>query len=102
MRDWTQFSAALSEWRDNPVTLALREAMARVLDRRKAALVQSFLSGREDLAADRKAFLAVEQWVEDFFEASAEDVRAVMESDDGERIRHPADVGQGAGQARRG
>lgn len=93
MRDWTNFSEALSEWRDNPVTEVLREAMRRVVNRRRQALVQAFLSGSPVQDSDRKALLQVEQWVEDFFEASAEDVQMIMEKNDGKHLGdHPAGV----------
>lgn len=88
MRDWQTFSAALEEWREHPVTEVLREAMRRVVARRKAALLAGYWQGRPASDADRLACLSVEQWCEDFFESDAEDVRAVMESND-EHLGHP-------------
>ena len=82
MRNWKQFSEDLEEWKGSHVTETLREAMRKVAARRKAALTEAYLSGNQQPGADRKALLLVEQWVEDFFESTAEDVRAVMEHED--------------------
>jgi len=93
VRDWTNFSEALSEWRDNPVTETLRSAMRLVVSRRRQALAQAFLSGVQVPESDRKALLLVEQWVEDFFESSAEDVQMIMETKDDKHLGdHPAGV----------
>lgn len=81
MRDLISFSRDLAEWRESPVTMELRAAMAKVLARRKRALVSSFLSGREVSEADRRALRLVEEWVADFFESSAEDVQEAMKDD---------------------
>ena len=80
--DWENFSSSLEEWRGHPVTEVLREAMGKVLTQRKAHLQALFWAGRTDLDPDRKALLTVEQWVEDFFEASADDVQQMMESEE--------------------
>ena len=81
MQDLKAFSDALEEWRESPVTRALREAMGKVLARRKRLLVSSYLSGKAAPEDDRKACLMVERWVEDFFESSAEDVMEAMRDD---------------------
>ena len=80
-RDWTAFSEALSEWQENPVTGTLREAMANQIEARKQWVSERYWAGQPVPEADRQALLLVEQWVEDFFESSAEDVRAVMEQE---------------------
>ena len=82
MRDLTSLSEALSEWREGPVTQLLRQAMAKVLARRRRQLARFYLSGSPFPEEDRKAFRLVEQWVEDFFESSAEDVIEAMRDDD--------------------
>lgn len=79
MKDWQSFSSELEEWKANPVTEQMREAVTRVLDRQEEALKQSFMQGRQDLELSRLSLLRVRQWAEDFFEASAEDVRAAIE-----------------------
>lgn len=77
-----EFSSSLEEWRGHPATVALKEAMGKVLARRKRQLEALFWAGRVDLDPDRKALLLLQEWHEDFFESSAEDVKRVMESDD--------------------
>lgn len=91
MRDWKQFSEDLEAWGGNPVTEILREAMARVCARRRSAMLQAYLAGNPWPEEDRKALALVDQWCEDFFASTAEDVRAVMERDDDEPQRHHAD-----------
>ena len=73
------FSGALEEWRANPVTERLRKAMAAQVERRKQALCRAYLGGNPVPESDRLALLMVEEWVEDFFESSAEDVKAAEE-----------------------
>jgi hypothetical protein len=91
--DWKRFSEALREWQTHPVTETLQRAMRAVLLRRRQQLTSDFLAGRPVSEADRKALLLVEQWAEDFFEASADDVRAAMESEDDKQLGHqPARV----------
>lgn len=77
--NWILSSEALSEWRENPVTEILREAMRRQIEARKAWLCEAYLLGNPAPEADRQAVHLVEAWVEDFFESSAEDVMAAME-----------------------
>lgn len=82
MQGWTDFSTALNDWRESPVTEVMRQAMAKVIQRRKDQLESLFWAGKGDeLEMDRRVLLMVEEWAEDFFAASAEDVAAIM--DDG-------------------
>lgn len=53
--------------------------MAGVLQRRRDAMVTDYLAGRDWPEADRRALTLVEEWVEDFFEASAEDIQKEVE-----------------------
>ena len=73
-------SKALPEWQEHRVTQALQQAMQAQMEIRKEALCKSYLAGRPVPEADRLALLMVEQWVEDFFESTAEDVQAMMET----------------------
>lgn len=77
--EWQRFSAQLAEWRENPVTQALRKAMDKVVANRKAELERLFWAGRVDLEPQRLAALMVDQWIDDFFNSSADDVRKVTE-----------------------
>lgn len=81
MSDWQAFSAQLEEWREHPVTVQLQQAMAKLLAERKQALSKAYLAGKPAPEETRLAVLMVEEWVSDFFESSADDVKAVMEKD---------------------
>lgn len=87
--NWDSFSDSLDEWRGNPVTEVLREAMALVVQRRKDRLCRLYLDGRPASEAERLALLMIEQWADDFFNSSAEDVRQVMESRNEQFGDHP-------------
>lgn len=89
-RDLNWLSEALPEWQGSPVTQALREAMRLQVEARKAAICNRYLAGKPVPEAERVALLMVEQWAEDFFDSTAEDVLTAMEMMD-ERVRHQAD-----------
>lgn len=55
--------------------------MALQVQRRKASICQAYLAGNAVPEADRKALTMVEDWVEDFFESSAEDVATAMKDE---------------------
>lgn len=82
MRDWKQFEQDLEEWQAHPVTEALKGAVGKVCQRRKDQLCQRYLAGRAASEPERIAVLMIEQWAEDFFESSAEDIRAAIEEED--------------------
>lgn len=80
----------LDAWRVNPVTEMLRELVGLSLSAQKDAALQSYWAGNpwppERAAAAR---IVTEMW-EDFFDSSADDIRASMEQFD-EYKRHQAD-----------
>lgn len=89
--EWQNLSEQMREWRGHPVTELLRGLMARQVAARKAALQTRFWAGQEIPAGERLALVRLEEWAEDFFDASAEDVRAAIErADDDQSERHSA------------
>lgn len=91
VKDWQRFSELLDEWKEDPVTVALKEAMDNVISRKREALLSAFWAGQET-SEDRRVLLNVEAWVEAFFNATAEEVRAEIEDEDEPQWNHP-DVG---------
>lgn len=71
--------AALDEWRDNPVTRAVQEAMARVYRVRKSSMLQAYWAGNPPPESERLALLELEQFRDDFFESSLEDIKAALD-----------------------
>ena len=80
----------LEQWRANPVTGMLREALERTTAQAKAAALEAYWSGRPWPEADRLALKRQEMLLEDLFRSSADDVMAILEMDDAEHQRdHP-------------
>ena len=73
---------ALQEWQSHPVTLVLKGALAEMLEFRRKALLEAYWAGNAPPEADRLSLSKLMEWQEDFFEASAEDVQAMMEAID--------------------
>ena len=81
-KEWQSFSEALSEWQAHPVTELLRDLLGKQLQARKASLQARWWAGQEVSEVDRLAVVRLEEWADDFFLSSAEDIRAAMERDD--------------------
>ena len=76
--------AALDEWRDNPVTQALQEAMARVYRVRKSSMLQAYWAGNPLPESERLALLELEQFRGEFFHSDIDDVTAWLEATEAE------------------
>jgi hypothetical protein len=74
----------LEEWQGNPVTCLLRDNLGRMLARKRAVFQSRYWAGNPVPEECRLALVALEEWHEDFFSASFEDVMTVMEMNDGE------------------
>ena len=81
---------AVEEWREHPVTVALREALQRQHAAQKQALLQAYWQGNLPPESARISLHRMEAFLADFFEADADDLEAVMEQFD-EYERHTAD-----------
>lgn len=80
----------LDAWRANPVTETMRAVLSRAYEAQKDAALQAYWGGNPWPQEDLKALRRTRDVVEDFFESSADDVRATMEQFD-EYKRHQAD-----------
>ena len=72
-----QFSEQqLKEWREHPVTEAMLGLQRQVLEARGQAISSRYLAGMDpaQLEPERQLYQALRQVLEDFEEASAEDV----------------------------
>lgn len=58
---------AAAEWLAHPVTEMLHDALKWLLEQRKAALSESFLSGRDDLSRSRAEYQGSAQLFADLF-----------------------------------
>lgn len=56
--------------------------MGKVLARKKRDLCEAYMAGNPAPEATRIAVAMVEQWVEQFFNAEAEQIEAELEEDD--------------------
>lgn len=89
--EWQRWSEAMAEWQGHPVTELLRGLLDRQIAARKAALQSRWWAGQEVPEAERLALIRLEEWVEDFFDLTADDLRAAIErDDDGKSQRHHA------------
>lgn len=78
----------LDEWRENPLTRALRDALKVTLDAEREALTQGYWAGKPVPEAERQGHLRkVELW-EDLFEASAADFTAWLMKDEDDNGQH--------------
>ena len=80
----------VQDWRESPVTEALKKAMRKQVELRKNALQRAYMRGEPRPEAERIGLLMLEAWTEDFFTSSAEDIRQFIEDDNGEQERHQA------------
>ena len=88
----------IRDWRDSPVSEAMERAMRLQIAARKAALTQAYWHGEPRPEAERLVVQMIEEWTNDFFEASADDLRVFIESSEDEQpFRHSADGIHGAG-----
>ena len=78
----------LDDWREHPVTEALQEAMASLIEAQAESIRQSYYRGRAVPEPERLALLRVEEWVTDFFTATLDDMQRTMEQID-EHERNP-------------
>ena len=71
----------LDEWREHPVTRALKAAMLGALEREREAVARLLWAGDFSADADRARMrvLVREEFVEDFFELDEDDLRAATE-----------------------
>jgi hypothetical protein len=77
--DLRSFSVDLAEWRENTVTVKVREAVDRLLDRDRDLLQSRYMAGNPASEAERLAYLRAEEIFADFFDCEAEDLIAVLE-----------------------
>ena len=77
-QDWQNFCEQVSEWQGHPVTEALRDLLGQQIEARKSHLQAKWWAGQEVSEGERLAVVRLEEWHEDFFSASADDVRAAM------------------------
>ncbi len=91
----------IQEWRDNPVTEALRLALEGMIEARKRAITESYWAGKPVDDADRRAVVLVGEFCEDLFSTDEDDLRVAMEKID-EWKRHKADGIQRLGEAQGG
>lgn len=66
------------EWREHPVTEALKAAIKAMLDRQQAAAEQAYWAGKAWPESERLALVRLAAWHEDFFETTLEEVKQVM------------------------
>lgn len=80
----------LDAWRANPVTEVMNAVLRRAFDAQKDAAMHAYWGGNPWPQEDLLALRRLEALREDFFESTADDVRAMMEQFD-EYKRHQAD-----------
>jgi len=78
---------ALEEWRAHPVSVLVRQALLASLKEQREAASLAYWAGRPWPEQDRLALLRQESLVEDMFEASADDFKAMMDGSDGKHER---------------
>ena len=82
MTKWSDLSNSdLQDWQQNPVTEAMRDVLRSLIDREQAKLKEAYFNGKAAPDEVRLAWSLLGTWHENFFEASLEDVQAVMEKD---------------------
>jgi hypothetical protein len=71
--------AEWEEWQGNPVTVLVRDSLARLMDRKRKAFQAAWFSGNPPSEAHRLALVALAEWHEDFFTATHDELMAAME-----------------------
>ena len=69
----------INEWREHPVTLALRSALEKAHAAKKRAMFDAFYSTGDTMEMDRRTMQAIEEFREDFFDLDEEDLKAAEE-----------------------
>lgn len=64
------------------MTVALREAMGRLIEAQAEHIRQSYWAGNPRPEEERLALQRVSEWVEDFFDTPLEEMKATMEQMD--------------------
>lgn len=72
---------AWEEWRDGPVTQAVKSALGRVLDRQREAALQAYWNGQPWPEADRLALHRMAAWHDDFFNATHDEITEAMKDE---------------------
>ena len=70
-----------ADWLDNPITEAVRDAVAASLARQQAAATRDYWAGKAWPEADRQSLVRLAAWHEDFFTASFEEIKAAIEDE---------------------
>ena len=78
-KDYQNFCEQVLEWQGHPVTEMLRDLLSQQIQARKSSLQARWWAGQEISEGDRLSVARLEEWHEDFFSASPDDVRAAME-----------------------
>ena len=73
---------AFAEWKDSPVTQAIREAMERVYRQRRRELLDLYWQGNPAPDSLRLALLEFERFHSEFFEADRVDVDSWLREKD--------------------
>ncbi len=68
-------------WRGNPVTCLMRDLLAEAIQQRKAQALSLYWAGNPLSGQQRRALVLLQEWHEDFFESSFDDVTAMMRKD---------------------
>lgn len=69
----------LREWRENSVTSLMRDVLTEAFGAQKRAALQSYWEGNPWPSEDIASLRRMGDMLEDFFEASSDDVRVTME-----------------------
>jgi len=78
--DLRRFSAQeLEEWQGNPVTVALKGLLDRMVKAQTQQCLNNYWAGKPWPEQDRLSLQRLEAWTEDFFEASIEDTNRMKE-----------------------
>lgn len=72
----------LEQWRAAPVAQVMRECLARSIGAQKRQAMEAYWAGKPWSEADRLSLRRMELVVEDLFEATADDMNAMMEAID--------------------
>lgn len=68
-------------WRDNPVTQLLRDLLARQLARKRQSLLDQWWRGNPPPESVRLALVGLEEWHEDFFTLTHDELKAAIEDE---------------------
>ncbi len=70
------------EWRESLVTEAIKQALYRQLEARKAAMFQAYWVGKPPSKSTREAVILAEAMLEDIFTGDADEIIAAVEKED--------------------